>query len=104
MGVFIQKQKGKIQMSIELEMMRLQNDAKKDIQLKKELLDTRSKTDPYKAFCDVATNHGYDISLFELADMGQAFCDTMLRSVNGGGTESFGEWSDFYEMFFDAIE
>ena len=104
MGVYIPKWEGEIQMSIELEMMRLQNDAKKDLQLKKELLETRSTTDPYKAFCDVAIKHGYEISLFELADMGQAFCDAMLRSVNGGGTESFNEWNDFYGMFFDAID
>ncbi len=91
-------------MSIELELMRLQNHAKRDAALKNALLETRNNKDPYKAFCTVAQEHGYDISLFELADMGQAFCDAMLRSVNGGGTDSFDAWSDFYEMFFEAIK
>lgn len=90
-------------MSTELEMLRLQNNAKRDIQLRKALIETRNSDDPYKAFCDTAQKNGYEISLFELADMGQAFCDAMLRSVNGGGVESFNEWSDFYEMFFDAL-
>lgn len=91
-------------MSIQSELMRLQNDAKHNEVLKQALLKTQSSSDPYKAFCDKAAEYGYDIPLFELADIGNAFCDTMLRSVNGGGTDSFNEWSDFYGMFFDAIK
>ncbi len=48
--------------------------------------------------------NGYDIPLYELACMGDSFCATMLRSVNGGGTESFDSWNDFYGMFFYALE
>lgn len=91
-------------MSIELEMMRLQNHAKRDEAVRNSLLETRNEKDPYKAFCDTAQRFGYDITLFELADMGQAFCDTMMRSVNGGGRDNFEIWTDFYEMFFDAIK
>lgn len=91
-------------MGIELELMRLQNDAKRNEELKAELIKTKSDKDPYNAFCKKAQQYGYDINLFELADVGQAFCDAMLRSVNGGGTESFDDWADFYGMFFDALE
>ena len=91
-------------MGIELEMHRLQNQAMRDEKIRAELLKTQTEKDPYKAFCDKAQELGYDITLFELADMGQAFCDTMLRSVNGGGTDSFDAWSDFYGMFFDALK
>lgn len=91
-------------MGTELELMRLQNHAKRDKSVRDLLFATRTAPDPYKAFCTTAQSLGYDISLFELVDMGQAFCDAMLRSVNGGGTESFDEWADFYEMFFDAIK
>lgn len=91
-------------MSVELEMMRLQNHAKRDKNVRDALLKTRDATDPYKEFCDTAQKLGYDITLFELADMGQAFCDAMLRSVNGGGRDNFEIWTDFYEMFFDAIK
>ena len=91
-------------MSVELELMRLQNNALKNENLKKELLETKKSSDPYKAFCAVAANYGYDIPLFELACIGDSFCATMLRSVNGGGTESFDSWNDFYGMFFYALE
>ena len=91
-------------MSVELELMRLQNHAKREKERKEELLKTRDSKDPYKAFCTVAKSYGYEITLFELADMGQAMNDAMLRSVNGGGTETFDEWYDFYEMFFDALK
>lgn len=91
-------------MSIELEMMRLQNRAKRDSAIRDALLKTREEKDPYKAFCQKAQELGYDITLYELADMGQAFCDTMMRSVNGGGRDNFEIWTDFYEMFFDAIK
>ena len=91
-------------MGIELELMRLQNHAKRDKVVRDALLETKNAPDPYKEFCATAQKLGYDITLFELADMGQAFCDAMLRSVNGGGTDSFDDWADFYGMFFDAIE
>ncbi len=91
-------------MSVELELMQLQNHAKRDIKLKEELVKTRYDKDPYSAFCKVALKYGYNISVFELADMGQALNDAMLRSVNGGGTETFDVWYDFYEMFFDALK
>lgn len=91
-------------MSIELEMMRLQNRAKRDSAIRDALLKTREEKDPYKSFCQKAQELGYDITLYELADMGQAFCDTMMRSVNGGGRDNFEIWTDFYEMFFDAIK
>ena len=58
----------------------------------------------YKDFCSVAARHGFDIPLGELADMGSEFCETMLRSQNGGGSYTFPQWYDFMEMFFDAIE
>ena len=92
-----------IKMSVQLEMLRLQNHAKKDPALARELLATRNSDNAYKDFCDVAAKHGYDIPLGELADMGAEFCDTMLRSQNGGGSYTFGEWYDFLGMFFDAI-
>ncbi len=91
-------------MGVELELARLQNHARRDQKLKAELIATKKSSDPYKAFCDKAAEYGYDIPLFELADMGQSFCDAMLRSQNGGGSYSFGEWADFYGMFFDALE
>ena len=90
-------------MSIETELSRLQAAAKRDEQLKAELIATRDTNDYYKNFCDVAKKHGYDIPLGELADLGDEFCDTMMRSQNGGGEHTFDVWRDYLGMFFDAI-
>ena len=91
-------------MSAQLEMMRLQNHAKRDRKLAQELLAVLDTADVYKNFCAVAAGYGYDIPLGELADMGSEFCETMLRSQNGGGSQTFSEWYDFLGMFFDAIK
>ncbi len=90
-------------MMIQDELARLQEQAKNDEKLKAELKATRESKDYYKDFCDVAKKYGYSIPLGELADLGDEFCDTMLRSQNGGGEHTFDVWSDFLGMFFDAI-
>lgn len=84
-------------------MMKLQEHAKRDKILRDKLLGIRGSKDEYKDFCDIAARYGYDIPLGELADMGSEFCDTMLRSQNGGGSQTFSDWYDFMGMFFDAI-
>ena len=96
--------KGLIIMSIETELTRLQNAAKKDEKLRAELMATRDTNDYYKNFCDVAKKYGYIIPLGELADLGDEFCDTMMRSQNGGGEHTFDAWRDSLGMFFDAIK
>lgn len=98
------KKEGLIHMSIQRELMRLQENAKNDEALKAELFATRETNDYYKNFCDVAKKYGYDIPLGELADLGDEFCDTMMRSQNGGGEHTFDFWSDSLGMFFDAIK
>lgn len=96
--------KGLMIMSIETELAKLQNAAKRDEKLKAELFATRDTNDYYKNFCDVAKKYGYNIPLGELADFGDEFCDTMMRSQNGGGSHTFEIWSDSLGMFFDAIK
>ena len=91
-------------MSIETELARLQSAAKKDETLRSELMATRGTSDYYKNFCDVAKKYGYNIPLGELADLGDEFCDTMMRSQNGGGEHTFDVWRDSLGMFFDAIK
>lgn len=90
-------------MMIQDELTRLQNQAKKDEKLKAELKATKDSKNYYKDFCDVAGKYGFNIPLGELADLGDEFCDTMMRSQNGGGSHTFDVWSDFLGMFFDAI-
>ena len=75
-----------------------------DDKIKAELLTTKNSSDPLLAFCAKSSEYGIDISLGELIGGGEEFCSAMLRSVNGGGTEAFDSWSDFYELFFAALE
>lgn len=92
-------------MSVEYELAQLMESAKRDENIKEELLQTRNASDPVKAFCDKCAELGYrSITVYELLTAGEAFCATMLRSVNGGGVEAPDEWDDFYEMFFDELE
>lgn len=85
--------------------MELQERALRDEKLRSELLKTREDKYPVRAFCDKCRALGYDkITVGELIAAGEDFCSAMLRSVNGGGVEAPEGWSDFYEMFFDAIE
>ncbi len=89
---------------MEEELMKLQERALKDPELKAEFLKTRTAPDPVLAFCNKCCELGCNITVYELLTMGQSFCDAMLRSVNGGGVEAPDGWDDFYEMFFDALE
>ena len=90
---------------MELQLMDLQNRAKNDRELRKKLLSTRTEHKPLKAFCNLCAELGYDkITPYALATEGEEFCAAMLRSVNGGGVEAPDGWTDFYEMFFSALE
>ncbi len=86
------------------ELEQLKKLALNDEKLRLKLLETRSATDPVKAFCDKCSSLGYNhITVYELLTAGESFCAAMLRSVNGGGVEAPDDWDDFYEMFFDEI-
>jgi len=92
-------------MNVELELVKLKEQAKNDEKLREELFETRNAKDPVKAFCDKCNELGYShITVYELMTAGEAFCAAMLRSVNGGGVEAPDGWDDFYEMFFEELK
>ncbi len=79
--------------------------AKKHPKLREEILDTRQDKNPVTAFCKKCQEIGYDITPGEIIAMGDDFCDTMIRSVNGGGVNApYGDWNDMYDIFFTALE
>ena len=63
----------------------LQNRALKDEKLKKQLLATRTESDPVAAFCRTCRELGYEIYEMELISAGEEFHASMKRSTNGGG-------------------
>ena len=75
-----------------------------DEKIKAALLETKKSDDPMAAFCEKSREYGIDITIGELIGSGEEFCSAMLRSVNGGGTEAFDSWSDFYELFFATLQ
>lgn len=79
--------------------------AKKDPAVKEALLATKTMKNPVSAFCEKCRELGFDISPGELIAMGEDYCATMIRSVNGGGVNApYGEWDDMYDIFFTALE
>lgn len=92
-----------MELTTEEKLMQLQTRALSDDSLREKLLATKNDADPLGKFCAVCNENGCDVTLWELADGGQEFCDAMLRSVNGGGVEAPDGWNDYYEMFLEAI-
>ena len=84
----------------------LQNRALKDEKLKKQLLATRTESDPVVAFCRTCRELGYEIYEMELISAGEEFHASMKRSTNGGGENSpmLKDEDDFYELFFANLE
>lgn len=80
--------------------------AKKDANLREELLKTRQQEAPLSAFCKKCRQLGYEVYEMDLLDAGEEFYAAIKRSTNGGGENSpvlEGE-DDFYEMFFADLE
>ena len=86
------------------ELLKLQNRALNDTQLLKRFLDTKNAPDPLEAFCKICNECGYTVSVGEIVAMGDDFCDSMLRSVNGGGVEAPNFFNDAYELFMVSLE
>lgn len=89
---------------IEQELERLLKYAKKDENLKRELLLTKSGENPVEDFCLLCQSKGYNITIGELIAAGQNANDAKLRSVNGGGVNGIDGWDDAYEQFFLTLE
>ena len=84
----------------------LKSKARRDENLRAELLETRKDAQPLSAFCQKCRELGYGIYDMDLITAGEEFYATMRRSTNGGGENSpklLGE-DDFYELFFAGLE
>lgn len=86
------------------ELLALQKRALSDPKLSKRFLDTKNAPDPLDEFCKICCECGYDIKIGDIIAMGDDFCDSMLRSVNGGGVEAPSFFNDAYELFMVALE
>lgn len=78
--------------------------AKNNPEAKEKLLETRKSKEPMREFCNTATQMGFEITVGDLMEMGNAFMGNLLKSTNGGATYPFEDWEDVYENFFSALE
>ena len=86
-------------------MRALREHALRDNTLRRKLLDTRSAADPLTAFCEIATESGYPLSVDEVISSGEEFACNQMKSTNGGNPmpyDCFG-FDDAYEMFMISV-
>ena len=62
--------------------------ARKDKGIKQRFLDSRESEDPYRDFCKVAQDLGYDLTVMDIIDAEEQFLGLLEKSVNGGGCQS----------------
>lgn len=80
--------------------------ARKDADLRKKFLDTRTADQPVRAFCEICRSMGYEIYEMDLISAGEDYYAAMRRSTNGGGENSpllEGE-DDYYELFLAGLQ
>ena len=77
--------------------------ARKDPELRKRLLETRQDRDPMAAFCRAAGACGFPMTPGELLAAGEEYCSNLHKSVNGGASYPMEGWDDCYELFFAAL-
>ena len=80
--------------------------AKEDEAFRQALLDTAKKEKPVTEFCKICTEHGFELSAFELVTAGEDAYAAMKRSTNGGGENSpiLEGQDDEYSLFLASIE
>jgi len=80
--------------------------ARKDENLKKRFLDTRSSKTPLSDFCRIARELGYEIYEMDVIEAGEGLYASIKRSTNGGGENSplLKGQNDYYELFIASIK
>lgn len=72
-------------------------------QLRSALLDTQNQKDPMDAFCRIAVQAGYPITVGELFAVGQEYSDNQCKSTNGGNPSPYKYFDDTYENFLNSL-
>lgn len=80
--------------------------ARKDKWIKQRFLDSRESEDPYREFCKVAQDLGYDLTVMDIIDAEEQFLGLLEKSVNGGGVNHsvLEGTDDFFAQFFNEIK
>jgi hypothetical protein len=70
------------------------------------LLATRKSPNPIADFCDIANEHGIQISVMDIVNQGEEFYAEIKRSTNGGGENSpdLDFQNDEYSIFMMRLQ
>ena len=64
-------------------LVQILKEARHDPKLKQKLIDTKSAKDPMQAFCEVATEAGYEMTVGELFQIGEEYASNLLNVAMG---------------------
>lgn len=78
--------------------------ANQDERLRARLLATRQAPDPMDAFCTIATQAGFPVTVGELFSLGQENSDNQCKSTNGGNPTPYDAFDDAYENFLTSLK
>ena len=80
--------------------------ARKDPELKKQLLASSGEKNSLSVFCRIARQHGCELYPMDIIEAGEEAYTAMKRSTNGGGENSpLLEWEDdCYELFLAGLK
>lgn len=84
---------------------KMKEKAKRDPNLRAQLLATKETEDPLSSFCTICRREGFEIWPMEIVDAGEEMYAAMKRSTNGGGENSPRiSWEDdLYTAFLGEI-
>lgn len=77
--------------------------AKKEPELRKSLLDSKFAKDPTDVFCTLAQEAGYDITVGEIFQIGQEYSDNLCKSTNGGNPRPTESFEDILETYLASL-
>lgn len=80
--------------------------ARKDPELKQQLLDSRNEKNALSVFCGIARQNGCEMYPMDIIEAGEESYTAMKRSTNGGGENSpmLGSWDNYFIMFLNELE
>ena len=78
-------------------LVQILKEARHDPKLKQKLIDTKSAKDPMQAFCEVATEAGYEMTVGELFQIGEEYASNLA-------VYPIDDWGDWYEDFFASLK
>lgn len=79
-------------------------DAKRNLELRKKLIETQNEKDPLESFCEISCSYGHNISVGELFAIGEEDSDNQCKSTNGGNPYPYDSFDDAYTNFIERLK